>query len=212
MKFEDWGLIDYSESFQRQLEAVQKIAQGEMEERVVFCSHPPVVTLGRSSDETDVQGWSGEVVPINRGGRATYHGPSQIVIYPLLNLTQSRSEFASKDIGAYLRFLEAWVIRALGELGILAERKEAGAEDGDRSFTGVWVEDRKIASIGIAVKRWVSHHGCALNLRPDEKAFSGIQPCGFNRRVMTHVEAEAGRQVDYGEMKALLTRTYSVGR
>lgn len=204
MKFDDWGLVDYQTSFDRQLQLVAEIAAGKEEERVVFCTHPPVVTLGRSSDSKDLLGWSGSVVEINRGGRATYHGPSQIVLYPLLDLSRPRKFFASKDIGAYLRALESWVIEGLAQFEVKAQRVEV-SDPGDKSYTGVWVENRKIASIGIAVKKWVAHHGCALNLWEDPQAFSGINPCGFNKEVMTHLEAEAGRRVSFDEVKDALT-------
>ena len=206
MKFEDWGLIDYQTSFDRQLQLVAEIADGKQEERVVFCTHPPVVTLGRSSHSKDLLGWSGSVVEINRGGRATYHGPSQIVIYPLLDLSRPREGLPSKDIGAYLRALETWLIDGLAEFQVTAQRVEA-TDPSDKSFTGVWVEDRKIASIGIAVKRWVAHHGCALNLWEDPIAFTGINPCGFKKDVMTHLEAEAGRRVSYDEVMKVLTQS-----
>lgn len=188
---EDWGVVDYALAQQKQLDVVQAVSEGA-QERIIFCSHPPVVTLGRASQaSSDLQGWQGDVVETNRGGRATYHGPNQLVIYPILNLSNSR------DIGAFLRRLENTVILALKDLGLSCSSKASDdlVKD-DRSFTGVWVEDRKIASIGIAVKKWITHHGVAINLRPDPLAFQGISPCGFNRNIMTDMETELGRAVE----------------
>jgi lipoate-protein ligase B len=203
MKFEDWGLVDYSASFQKQLDLVAEIAAGTEEERVVFCTHPPVVTLGRGASPTDLSGWQGEVVEINRGGKATYHGPSQIVIYPLLDLKKERALLPVRDVGAYLRGLENWMIEALAVFDLQAEARQAPKGE-ENSYTGVWVGEHKVASIGIAVKKWITHHGAALNLSEDPTAFQGISPCGFKRSVMSSVETERGLPVSYEEMKQAL--------
>ncbi|MCB0410888.1 MAG: lipoyl(octanoyl) transferase LipB [Bdellovibrionales bacterium] len=197
MEISDWGFIDYREALARQEDWVQKIANGEMDDQLVFCSHPPVVTLGRSLQaREDLAGWTGDVVEISRGGRATYHGPGQILIYPLLDLTKSRVTVPARDLGAYLRSLESIVVEALNSIDIPARSslEAQGEKQGDLSLTGVWVRNRKIASLGVAARRWVVFHGAALNLEKDEGAFKGLNPCGYSSNVMTSVEEEIGEK------------------
>ena len=194
MDIEDWGLIPYQEALTRQLEKVENVAAGGSD-TLIFCSHPPVVTLGRGTQPGDVQSWTGEKIEISRGGRATYHGPSQIVIYPILNLNIKRKTLPERDLHSYLRILEDTIVQTLKEFGLNSEVRsvQSGAEG--PSLTGVWVSepngtDKKIASIGIAVKKWVTYHGIALNLKRDPTAFVGIRPCGFSTDVMTSVEEQ----------------------
>lgn len=206
IQIEDWGLIDYKLAQEKQWDLVEAVSQG-VPERIVFCSHPPVVTLGRSSQAaSDLQGWQGQVCETNRGGRATYHGPNQLVVYPIVNLSRP-GDMQSRDIGAFLRSLENLIIESLKEFDLQAQSKATDdlVKD-DRSFTGVWVENRKIASIGIAVKKWITHHGVAINLRPDPLAFQGISPCGFSRKVMTDLETEIGRSVDRAQVVNAITK------
>lgn len=194
MRIEDWGLIDYELSSARQLERVDEIAEGA-EERLVICTHPPVVTLGRASQPDEIRGWTGPVYSSSRGGRATYHGPNQIVLYPLLDLRKPRPRIRERDVHAYLRALEDATVTALRELGLdCAEARTTQA--GDLSLTGVWVREKKIASIGIAVRKWITYHGVAVNVSRDDQAFRGINPCGFSADVMTSIESETGTHVD----------------
>lgn len=191
LNFMDWGLIDYSEALERQLVLVEKVACGEMPDTVVFCSHPPIVTLGRSAKSQDLVGWQGDLIEVSRGGRATYHGPNQLVIYPILNLSRERKSLKPRDIGAYLRSLESILIDILNDADIQAAAKTIDGvdEQGDKiSATGVWVGQKKIASIGIAVKKWVTYHGLALNVKRDPQAFQGLRPCGFSSSIMTSIE------------------------
>lgn len=195
--FTDWGLINYSEALERQMVLVEKVASGEMPDTVVFCSHPPVVTLGRSSKPNDLTGWQGDLIEVSRGGRATYHGPNQLVIYPILNLSRERKSLKVRDIGAYLRSLENILIDVLNDADIQATAKTIDGVDaqGDKiSATGVWVGNKKIASIGIAVKKWVTYHGIALNIKRDSQAFQGLRPCGFDANIMTSVEEVIAKQ------------------
>lgn len=187
MRVEDWGLIDYETSVERQTRAVDEVAEGG-DERLIVCSHPPVVTLGRGTKSGDLQGWTGAVYESSRGGRATYHGPNQCILYPILDLRRERS-FAARDVHAYLRALEAGVVLGLHNLGLSGAEARTSVVDG-LSLTGVWIGPRKIASIGIAVRRWITYHGVAINVTEDPLAFSGIQPCGFSRDVMTSIERE----------------------
>lgn len=196
LHFTDWGLINYSEALERQMVLVEKVASGEMPDTVVFCSHPPVVTLGRSAKPQDLIGWQGDIIEVSRGGRATYHGPNQLVIYPILNLTRERKSLKARDIGAYLRSLENILIDVLADADIpaVAETIDGVDEHGDKiSATGVWVGKKKIASIGVAVKKWVTYHGAALNIKDDPLAFQGLRPCGFDASIMTSVQSSTDR-------------------
>ncbi len=191
MKLENWGLVHYEEASRRQLDAVEAVAEGA-EERLVLCSHPPVVTLGRGTPSEDILNWQGETIETTRGGRATYHGPSQLIIYPIVDLRKRRARVPAKDVHAYLRIVELATVLSLHDLG-LTKAEARTTKMGDMSLTGVWVGDKKIASIGVAVKKWITYHGMALNVLKDEKAFQGIKPCGFEPDVMTNLETQLGR-------------------
>jgi lipoate-protein ligase B len=193
MKLENWGLIHYEAACRRQLEAVDAVAGGA-EERLIVCAHPPVVTIGRGTPPEDIVSWQGETIESSRGGRATYHGPSQVLVYPIVDLQQSRSRVPSKDVHAYLRAVELATVLALDELGVKAEARTT--KMGELSVTGVWVGDKKIASIGVAVKQWITYHGMAVNVRKDVRAFQGIKPCGFEPSVMTSVEELLGKALE----------------
>jgi lipoyl(octanoyl) transferase len=206
MIFEDWGKVEYTEACERQLRLVEEVYQGG-EDRLVFCTHPPVVTKGRGTTAEDMTGWDGSTIESSRGGRATYHGPSQIVIYPILNLTFPRTHLKERDIHAYLRALEETTAVALKEIGIDGERRET--PPGALSLTGVWVGERKIASVGIAVRKWISYHGVAVNVLDDPNAHRGIKPCGFTPETMTSVEKELGRKVDPGAVKEVFRAVFT---
>jgi lipoyl(octanoyl) transferase len=203
--FEDWGLIDYEASVARQLALVDDVAAERTVERVVMCTHPPVVTLGRATAAGDVAGWQGPTVVTSRGGRATYHGPNQLVIYPILDLRVARPHVPARDVHGYLRALEGATVAGLAELGLdTAEARVTKV--GELSLTGVWVGAHKIASIGIAVRRWVTYHGVAINVANDANAFSGIRPCGFTTNVMTSVESALGRRPGDAECREVFAR------
>lgn len=178
------GLVPYADA----LEWQRALAQARIERRLphdllLLLEHPPVVTLGRNSHEAHLLAAPGvQVFEVERGGDVTYHGPGQLVGYPILDLTGHR-----RDLHWYLRTLEQALINALAELDIPAERR-AG-------YTGVWVRGngRKIASIGVHVKQWVTWHGFALNVTTDLAGFERIVPCGIPGVVMTSVEREGGR-------------------
>jgi lipoate-protein ligase B len=174
---EDWGLVSYKEALSRQEEYVDQVARELRRETLVFCSHPPVVTLGRGTKPGDVFGWTGDTYDVSRGGRATYHGPSQIVAYPILDLNSR-----GRDLHLYMRKLEAAILGTLQSFGVSAQANALQTEEGaldPAPATGVWIADKKIASIGIAVRKWISFHGLALNVEADPLAFSGMKPCGF---------------------------------
>ena len=175
------GVVPYAEA----LEWQRGLAQARIERRIphdllLLLEHPPVVTLGRTSQATHLLEAAGiEVFEVERGGDVTFHGPGQLVGYPIIDLTGYK-----QDLHWYLRTLEQALIGALEILGIPAERNPG--------FTGVWTNGRKIASIGIHVKQWVTWHGFALNVATDLAQFERIVPCGIPDVVMTSVEKEHG--------------------
>ena len=195
MIFEDWGLVEYAQACERQLRLVDQVIAGG-EERLIFCTHPPVVTTGRATTPEDIAGWTGPLIQASRGGRATYHGPSQTVIYPIVRV---------RDVGAHLRLLEEATAAALRELGLPAERRDT--PPGSILLTGVWVGERKIASVGVAVRQWVAYHGVAINVLRDPMAHRGIKPCGFTPETMTSVEELLG-EVEMATVKEVLRRTF----
>ncbi len=171
---QDWGRTAYAEATARQLALVEQRLKGESSEDVlVFTEHNPVYTIGVRSgsaknllwDPTHLAAQGITVANTNRGGDITYHGPGQIVGYPIVDLS------SVKDLHAYLRFLEEVMIRAVGTLGLVATRRDG--------LTGIWVGPRKIAAIGVAVRRWITYHGFALNVAPNLDHFAGIVPCGI---------------------------------
>ena len=200
MKVINLGAIDYLKAYEFQLETVEAVRQGG-EETLIICSHPAVVTLGKKSTPTDILGWSGPIHQIERGGKATYHGPGQVVIYPIVNLKNH-----GQDISGYLNAMESAMIEALQTYGIESKGNE---ERGKPDYTGVWTvvdqTPRKIASIGIAVKRWITFHGLALNLYHDPLAFSGINPCGFSTSTMTNLEELLGEKLERVHFEEVLS-------
>lgn len=209
MRTVDWGLIDYETACEQQLQTVEEVRQGA-DDVLLFCTHPPVVTLGRGTFEDDVTDWSGPVVETSRGGRATYHGPNQIVVYPILNLKKERTQFGPRDIHGYLRSLEQAIVAALHRFDIPqaeARTTKMQTAQGELSLTGVWVGEKKIASIGIAVRQWVTYHGLAINVEKDENAFRGIHPCGFQSDIMTSMEECLSHPVSRPDFQATLEST-----
>ena len=153
---------------------------------LLLLEHEPVYTIGRTPDQSSLRDPSHlphPVVQINRGGQATYHGPGQLVGYPILDLTKR-----GQDLHRYLRELEEALIEALSEYGLNAVRREG--------LTGVWIGERKIASIGVGVRHWISMHGFALNVCGDLAPFHQITPCGIAGVEMTNLERETGQPAD----------------
>lgn len=191
---EKWGLIKYAEAHQKQIDKVRMILEGSDKEWLIACRHYPVVTLGRQATDEDLLSWSGETQKVERGGRATYHGPNQIVIYPILNLRRR-----GQNIGGLLQVLQNVLVRQLQDYGLKGR--------GTPSYAGVWVEDksqkreRKVASIGIAVKKWVTYHGLAFNISHDPQAFKGIASCGLGFREMTYLEEQTHTKIDLEQLQ-----------
>jgi lipoate-protein ligase B len=195
---DDLGLRPYRETLEIQRELRRRRIAGELAEDVLLLvEHPPVVTLGRGTRASSLPLALGElerrgveVCEIERGGDVTLHAPGQLVGYPILDLREHR-----QDLHWYLRSLEDALIQALGRLDIPAERNPGR--------TGVWTAGRKIASIGIHVKQWVTLHGFALNVTTDLDLFDLIVPCGIPQVVMTSVAAELLREGDVGLLPAV---------
>ena len=191
----DLGLEDYETTRQRQLDLVGARQRGEVPDTLLFVEHPHVITLGRAQKAKANLLAVGDVpvVEIERGGDVTYHGPGQLVAYPILQLGEGE-----RDLHKFLRGLEEAMIRALADVGVAGAGRRTGA-------TGVWLaEARKIASIGIACRKWVTFHGLALNVATDLSYFARINPCGFEASVMTSASVEAGRAIAVADMKAAL--------
>ena len=196
----DWGRTGYEEAYRRQEALVTRRIAGEIGDTLVFTEHEPVFTLGLRAGAENHLVWSAEqltregiaVARTNRGGDITYHGPGQIVGYPIVSLA------THQDLHAYLRFLEQVLINGVGALGLAASRREG--------LTGIWLGTRKVAAIGVAVKRWVASHGFALNVNANLAHFQGIVPCGLSATdgTVTSLQAELGHALDLAEVKFVL--------
>ncbi|MFI5418093.1 MAG: lipoyl(octanoyl) transferase LipB [Candidatus Lutacidiplasmatales archaeon] len=185
----DWGRREYSDSLSEMRRLKEERRAGRIDDTLVLVEHPPVITVGVQGDEGESLPPGVPVFRVERGGKSTYHGPGQLVGYPIVDL-----EPRGRDVRKFVHDVEGLVALALGDL-----RVPAGRVQGKR---GVWVDgSRKIASVGIAVERWVTFHGFALNVSTDLDAFRAFHPCGFDGSVMTSVEKELGRQVSLAEAK-----------
>ncbi|MFM7222142.1 MAG: lipoyl(octanoyl) transferase LipB [Bacteroidota bacterium] len=217
--FTDWGRIEYGLAWQQQ-EALLKanteiksnrakgISDEETRHHLIFCEHPPVYTLGKSGKESHVLVTQEELsqrniayYPTNRGGDITFHGPEQLVGYPIVDLEKFYT-----DIGRYLRSLEEVIILVLADYGLNGERS--------KGETGVWLDSahpmkaRKICAMGVRCSRWVTMHGFALNVNPDLNYFNMIVPCGIPDKQVTSLEKELGRTVDMNEVKLRVKRHF----
>lgn len=228
--FEDWGLTDYKQAWDRQEEifgATVKlksdirnhslaVVAGEAEEEeiltpnyLIFTEHPHVYTLGKSGkadhlllDEEGLKEKEAVYYPINRGGDITYHGPGQIVSYPILDLDNFFT-----DIHLYLRTLEEAVILTMADFGLKGERYPG--------YTGVWLDAnneraRKICAMGVRCSRWVTMHGLAFNVNTNLDYFKNIVPCGIDDKAVTSMQLELGQEVDINEVKQILKHHISV--
>ncbi len=178
----DLGIRHYRETYELQHTLLEERKRGAGVDTLLLVEHPHVITLGRArtARANVLAPGDVEVLDIERGGDATYHGPGQLVAYPIVAL-----QGEERDLHRFLRHLEEAVIRTLARHGLGAGRSPGN--------TGVWFGERKIASIGIACRRWVTFHGLALNVSTDLSYFARIQPCGFQAAIMTSMAAERGR-------------------
>lgn len=210
MEIENWGVISYPEAWQRQTELFDALVNAKQEgrpyvNRIVFCQHPHVYTLGRHGkaanmllSEEQLERIGASLFHIDRGGDITYHGPGQLVCYPILNL-----EDFHLGLKEYLHQLEEAVIRVCASYGI-----EAGRVDG---ATGVWLEtgtprERKICAMGVRSSHFVTMHGLALNVNTDLRYFSYIHPCGFIDKGVTSIARETGHEISVEEVTERLQR------
>src|SRR6266566_5197202 len=177
------GRMEFARSLGLQEEIVaKKQADLSAGDELLLLEHEPVYTIGRTPDRSSLLGAASlphQLFPINRGGQATYHGPGQLMGYPIIDLRR-----CGQDLHRYLRWLEQLLIELLVDYRIAASRRE--------SMTGVWVGQRKIASIGVGVRHWITMHGFALNVCGDLSSFNHIIPCGINNVAMTSMEEEIG--------------------
>ena len=188
------GIVGYDDAWELQRSLAAAVSQGAIPDTVILLEHRPVVTLGRRTDEGELhvpEGAEVEVVETDRGGKSTYHGPGQLVCYPILDLNRH-----GRDVKRYCRDLEEAIIRTLAAFGVRAQRIEG--------LTGVWLSPppRKIASIGIHISRWVTTHGYALNVDLDPAPFTDwITACGLDDAAFTTVARELGRPLAVDEVR-----------
>ncbi len=198
------GLIGYAEAWELQRELVARIIRGKVPETLLLLEHPHTYTLGRRGSERhllaapeEVQARGAVVTESDRGGDITYHGPGQIVGYPLLDLRRRMRG----DVHAYLRALEEVLIRVLGEYGLRGER--------EAEYTGVWCQGAKVAAIGVKISRGVTMHGFALNVHTDLSYFDLIVPCGIQGRGVTSLQPLLGRSVSVSEVTELVEHHFA---
>ncbi len=215
VQVQDLGVIDYKEAWDLQESLLKESVDLKVSNRInnsdnlpvnhlLFCEHPHVYTLGKSGkqdhlllDDNQLSEVSATYYKINRGGDITYHGPGQLVMYPIIDLEQFFT-----DIHKYLRFLEEAVILTLKEYGLQADRYEG--------LTGVWMEPntpkaRKICAMGVKCSRWITMHGIGFNINSDLSYFQHIVPCGIDDKAVTSLEKELGRKISMMEVKEKLT-------
>ncbi len=203
------GVVPYETAYEWQRAAVQRRIDGDPTDALFLLEHPPVLTLGRRANprhilasRTTLAAQGIDVIETDRGGDVTYHGPGQLVVYPVLNLSRYR-----KDIGWYLRQLEETAIRTISDYGLQGERV--------LGHTGVWVDGAKIAAIGVAIRRWVTYHGVGLNVATNADHFDLIVPCGIADKRVTSISAVLGNRVAVedvtGSFVARFAEVFDVG-
>ena len=193
LEVEDLGRTDYLSAGARMRAALEARIAGTAGDRLLLAEFEPVLTVGRGADPAAYAAAGLPVHAVERGGKATFHGPGQLVAYPVVGL-----EGEARDLHAYLHALEEGLIRCVGDFGLEGGRDERN--------TGCWVGGRKIASIGVAVRRWTAWHGVALNVATDLDWFRRFDPCGLEPEVMTTMERELRAIPDFSAVKESLAR------
>jgi len=198
----DLGLIDYKEAWDLQKTVFNQRVKGEVSDCLFLLEHPHTYTLGKVAHKNNLIGSEDylrknniSVYDIDRGGDITYHGPGQIVGYPIINL-----EDWKKDTHKYLRALEEVIMKTCKDYGLIPGR--------DSKYTGVWIGERKIAAIGIKVSRWITMHGFAFNVDTDLNMFKGIVPCGIIDKDVTSLKKELGKEMVLNEVKTSLLKNF----
>jgi lipoyl(octanoyl) transferase len=192
------GRVAYGPALEMQEKSVAARAAGESPDTIFLLEHEPVYTIGRKRDRSSL---GGEPLPhpveeINRGGQATFHGPGQLVGYFIFDLQK-----LTPDLHVFLRWIEEGLIALLAGYGLAAQRREA--------LTGVWIEDRKIASIGVGVRKWITMHGFGLNVGSDLSGFEAITPCGIQGVTMTSLSRELGREISVEQAATEAARIFA---
>lgn len=195
--------IDYKDAWDLQKNLFSSRYQKEIDDTLLLLEHPHTYTLGKTANRNNLIAENNflnqnkiSVYDIDRGGDITYHGPGQIVGYPIIDLTSWK-----KDTHKYLRALEEVLIKTCAEYNIIAGR--------DKDFTGVWVDEKKIAAIGIKVNRWITMHGFAFNVNTDLTLFNGIIPCGIKDKGVTSLQNELGKTIDLNEVKSIILKNFT---
>ncbi len=198
----DLGRISYEKAYDIQLQYFEKRLSGEVPDTLFLLEHDPVITLGKGGDSTHLllneemlKEKGIEFYRTTRGGDITYHGPGQLVGYPIFDLRNH-----GKKVSETVRKYEEALIRALTEFGI-----KAGILEG---FPGVWIGNRKIAALGLAIRRWITFHGFALNVNNDLTPFSYIVPCGLQGKGVTSMKEELGYEVNMKDVKNMVTKKF----
>jgi len=191
------GQMDFARALALQEEIVTKKREDHsIPDELLLLEHEPVYTIGRTPDRSSLLGSAHLPHPlfsINRGGQATYHGPGQLMGYPIVDLRR-----CGQDLHKYLRWLEQLLIDLLAQYDVIAQRRE--------SLTGVWIENRKIASIGVGVRHWITMHGFALNVCGDLSPFDHIVPCGLSNVAITSMERETKKSFSVAEVATTLEK------
>jgi lipoate-protein ligase B len=202
-RVERLGVVDYEEAWELQRRAVEARLAGETPDVLFLVEHPHVYTLGRGGhvenvllDEASLAARGARVLWVDRGGDVTYHGPGQLIGYPIVHL-----ERLGKDTHQHVRRIEEVLIRALADFGLEGHR--------DPAYTGVWVGDFKVAAIGVRVSRWVTSHGFALNVDPDLSYFANIIPCGIREKGVTSLARLLDRSVTRSEAEEAVLRHFA---
>ena len=202
LKVIDLGLVDFQDAQVQQKELFRQVKGGSFDAGLIVCRHYPVITVSRKANRNNIlvsreelENKGINVYAVERGGDVTYHGPGQLIAYPVFNLN-----YFKKDIHWFLRYLEGLIIRCLEESGVKGERS-AG-------LTGVWAGRLKIASLGIAIRNWITFHGLSINIKSNDLAnFSLIRPCGMDI-IVTSMESETGGIVQIEEVKQNLVSLF----
>lgn len=195
----DLGLSDYNDTWKLQKKLQSKRILGEIEDHLLLVEHPPVFTLGKNASKQHIINNSEDVsiIQTDRGGNITFHGPGQLVCYPILDLNHYK-----RSITWYMRELEQLIIDVLGEYDIKASRK--------KGLTGTWVKDKKIAALGVRISRWVTMHGFSLNINPDLNFYKYIIPCGIKEYGVTSMAKIMGNEVpSMDEVKTKMTKHFT---
>ncbi len=202
LDYYDLELIDYREAWDLQKEVFKKRLDNEINDTLFLLEHPHTYTLGKSADRKNLTGSEDylaenkiSVYDIDRGGDITYHGPGQIVGYPIIDL-----KLWKEDTHKYLRALEEVLIKTCADYGLNADRNP--------KYTGVWIEDRKIAAIGIKISKWITMHGFAFNVKTNLSYYGGIIPCGISEKGVTSLESELELVLSLNEVKEKIINNF----